>query len=52
VSQTLGTALGDWAADTGGLGFSRLLATAVLASFILVGLVALPQKAAEPETAH
>jgi len=110
VSQTLGTALGDWAADTGGLGFgggalvfgaallavvaayywtrishvllfwvafiltrplgatlgdlfdkpvaegglgfSRLLATAVLASFILVCLVALPQKAAEPEAAH
>ncbi len=109
-SQTLGTALGDWAADTGGLGFgggalafgaallvlvaayawtrisrvllfwlafiltrplgatlgdlfdkpvaegglafSRPLATAVLAAFILICLVALPQKAAEPDAAH
>lgn len=109
-SQTLGTALGDWAADTGGLGFgggalvfgaallavvaayywtrishvllfwvafiltrplgatlgdlfdkpvaqgglafSRPLATAVLVLFILICLVALPQKAAEPDAAH
>ncbi len=109
-SQTLGTALGDWAADTGGLGFgggalvfgaallavvaayywtrishvllfwiafiltrplgatlgdlfdkpvaegglafSRPLATAVLAAFILLCLVVLPQKAAEPDAAH
>ena len=109
-SQTLGTALGDWAADTGGLGFgggalvfagalllvvaayywtrlshvalfwvafvltrplgatlgdlfdkpvaqggfafSRPLATAILAAFILICLIALPQRAADAETAH
>lgn len=109
-SQTLGTALGDWAADTGGLGFgggvlafaaallvlvaayywtrishvllfwfafiltrplgatlgdffdkpvaegglafSRPLATAVLAAFILCCLIVLPQKAADPDAAH
>jgi len=109
-SQTLGTALGDWAADTGGLGFgggalvfgaallvvvaayywarvshvllfwvafiltrplgatlgdlfdkpvaegglafSRPLASAVLAGFILICLLVLPQRAAESETTH
>lgn len=109
-SQTLGTALGDWAADTGGLGFgggtlifaaallivivayywtrishvllfwvafiltrplgatlgdlfdkpteqgglafSRPLASALLAAFILLCLVALPQRPAEAKTTH
>ena len=109
-SQTLGTAIGDWAADTGGLGFgggalvfagallvviaaylwtrishvalfwlafiltrplgatlgdlfdkpvadgglafSRPLASAVLAGFILICLFALPQRPAEAETRH
>jgi uncharacterized membrane-anchored protein len=109
-SQTLGTALGDWAADTGGLGFgggalifagalllvvaayyrtrishvllfwlafiltrplgatlgdlfdkpvadgglafSRPLASAVLAAFILVCLLILPQRPARSEAAH
>ncbi|MGN6848865.1 MAG: COG4705 family protein, partial [Sphingomicrobium sp.] len=109
-SQTLGTALGDWAADTGGLGFgggalvfgaallvvvaayywtrvshvllfwvafiltrplgatlgdlfdkpvaegglafSRPLASAVLAGFIVICLLTLPQRAAGSETTH
>lgn len=109
-SQTLGTALGDWAADTGGLGFgggalifaaalaavaaaywwsrishvllfwiafvltrplgatlgdlfdkpvaegglafSRPLATAVLAGFILASLLLLPQRPADADAAH
>jgi uncharacterized membrane-anchored protein len=55
LTRPLGATLGDLfdkPVAEGGLGFSRLLATAVLASFILVCLVALPQKAAEPEAAH
>ena len=38
ISQTLGTALGDWAADTGGLGY---LGGATLFALGLAGLVAL-----------
>src|SRR5487761_2767812 len=61
-SQTLGTALGDWMADTNGLGytlgdlldkpiedgglaFSRLYATAILAVVILACIAFLPQRA-------
>ena len=49
-SQTLGTALGDWMADTGGLGYEGgalvfAAGLAVIAVFIIGCLLVLPQRA-------
>lgn len=54
LTRPLGATLGDLfdkPVAQGGLAFSRPLATAVLAGFILLCLVILPQRAARPTTA-
>ena len=55
VTRPLGATLGDLfdkPVAEGGLAFSRPLASVVLAAFILVCLLALPQRAARSEAAH
>jgi len=49
LSQTLGTALGDWTADTAGLGYDggALVFVALLAAFITLSILVFRQRAAQ-----
>jgi uncharacterized membrane-anchored protein len=55
LTRPLGATLGDLfdkPVAQGGLAFSRPLASAVLAAFILICLLVLPQRPARSEAAH